>query len=84
MTSEIAPLDLEEPRKERVASQIIDLLYFYKIGVGRPRDIATKMRSVIETYCTFADPGSFDSDDSLSSLRISAIWRATSRWRTAR
>lgn len=68
MTSEIVLLDLEEPRKGRIASQIIDLLYFYKIGVGRPRDVAAKMRSVIETYCTFADSGAFDSVDSLSSV----------------
>jgi hypothetical protein len=68
VTSEIVQLDLEEPRKGRIASQIIDLLYFYKIGVGRPRDIATKMRSVIETYCTFAHSGRFDSEDTLSGI----------------
>ncbi len=68
MTSEIVQLDLEEPRKGRIASQIIDLLYFYKIGVGRPRDIAAKMRCVIEAYCTFAHSASSDSGDSLSSV----------------
>ena len=68
MTSEIVLLDLEEPRKGRVASEIIDILYFYKTGVGRPRDIASKMRSVIETYCIFANSGRFDSEDSLSSV----------------
>ena len=66
MTSEIVQLDVEEPRKGRIASQIIDLLYFYKIGVGRPRDIAAKMRCVIEAYCTFAHFAPSDSDDSLS------------------
>ena len=68
VTSEIVQLDLEEPRKGRIASQIVDLLYFYKVGVGRPRDIATKMRSVIETYCTFAHSAPSDSGDSLSSV----------------
>ncbi len=68
MTSEIVQLDLEEPRKGRIVSKVVDLLYFYKIGVGRPRDIATKMRSVVETYCTFANSGRFDSEDSLSSI----------------
>jgi hypothetical protein len=68
VTSEIVQLDLEEPRKGRIASQIVDLLYFYKIGVGRPRDIASKVRSVIETYCTLAHSGRFDSEDTLSGV----------------
>ena len=68
MTSEIVQLDLEDPCKARVASEIIDLLYFYKTGVGKPRDVVTKMRFVIETYCTFTYPGFFGSDDTLSSI----------------
>ncbi len=68
MTSEIVQLDLEGRRKQRVASEIIDLLYFYKTGVGRPRDIVTKMRFIIETYCTVAYPGFFGSEDTLSSI----------------
>ena len=68
MTSEIVQLELEDPRKHRVASEIIDLLVFYKTGVGQPRDIVTKMRSVVETYCTFTYPGFFDSDDTLMSI----------------
>jgi hypothetical protein len=68
MTSEIVQLDLEDPGKARVASEIIDLLYFYKTGVGEPRDIVTKMHSIIETYCTLTYPGFFGSDDTLSSI----------------
>src|ERR1700693_3083236 len=68
MTSEIVQLDLEDPSKARVASEIIDLLYFYKTGVGEPRDIVTKMHSIIETYCTLTYPGFFGSDDTLSSI----------------
>jgi hypothetical protein len=68
MTSEIVQLDLEDPRNARVASKIIDLLYFYKTGVGEPRDIVKKMRFVIETYCTWTYPGFFGSDDTLSSI----------------
>jgi len=68
MMSEIVQLELEDPRKHRVASEIIDLLWFYKTGVGQPRDIVTKMRSVVETYCTFTYPGFFDSDDTLLSI----------------
>ena len=68
MTSEIVQFDLEDPRNRRVASEIIDLLFFYKTGVGRPRDIVKKMRFVMETYCTCTYPGFFDSDDSLSSI----------------
>ncbi len=68
MTSEIVQLELEDPCKRRVASEIIDLLYFYKTGVGRPRDIVTKMRFVVETYCTFTYPGFFDSSDTLSNI----------------
>jgi hypothetical protein len=68
MTSEILQLDLEDSRKARVASDIIDLLYFYKIGVGEPRDIITKMHFIIETYCTWTYPGFFGSDDTLSSI----------------
>jgi len=68
MPSEIVQLDLEDTRKERVASDIIDLLYFYKTGVGRPRDIITKMHFIIETYCTLTYPGFFGSDDTLSSI----------------
>ena len=68
MTSEIVQFDLEDPRNRRVASEIIDLLFFYKTGVGRPRDIVKKMRFVIETYCTCSYPAFFDSDDTLSSI----------------
>jgi hypothetical protein len=68
MTSEIVQLDLEDPLKLRLRCDIIDLLYFYKTGVGQPWDIVTKMRFVIETYCTFTYPGFFGSDDTLSSI----------------
>jgi len=68
VTSEIVQLDLEDPSRLRVACEIIDLLYFYKTGVGRPREIVTKMRFVIETYCTFTFPGFFGPDDTLSSI----------------
>src|ERR1700722_12824667 len=68
MTAEIVQLDLEDPRKARVASEIIDLLYFYKTGVGEPRDIVAKMHSIIETYCTLTYPGFFGSDDTLASI----------------
>jgi hypothetical protein len=68
MNSEIVQFDLEDPSNRRVASEIIDLLCFYKTGVGTPRDIVTKMRFVVETYCTYAYPGFFDSDDTLSSI----------------
>ena|ERR1700730_118299 len=68
MTSEIVQLDLEDTRKERVAVDIIDLLDFYKMGVGRPRDIVTKMHFILETYCTLTYPDFFGSDDTLSSI----------------
>jgi len=68
MTSEIVQLDLDDPRRLHVRCDVIDLLYFYKTGVGLPREIVTKMRFVIETYCTFTFPGFFDSDDTLSSI----------------
>ena len=68
MTSEIVRFDLNDPRNRRVASEIVDLLLFYKTGVGRPRDIVTKMRFVVETYCTFTYPSFFGSDDTLSSI----------------
>ena len=66
--SETAQFDLEDARKERVACDIVDLLFFFKTGVGTPRDIVTKMRFVIETYCTYTYPGFFDSGESLSSI----------------
>ena len=68
MTAEIVQLDLEDPRKARVASEIIDLLYFYKTGVGEPRDIVAKMHSIIETYCTLTYPTFFGSEDTLASI----------------
>ena len=68
MTSEIVRFDLNDPRNRRVASEIVDLLLFYKTGVGRPRDIVTKMRFILETYCTFTYPSFFGSDDTLSSI----------------
>ena len=68
MTSEIVQFNLEDPRNRRVASEIIDLLFFYRTGVGQLRDIVKKMRSVIETYCTCSYPAFFDSDDTLSSI----------------
>jgi hypothetical protein len=68
VTSEIVRFDLNDPRNRRVASEIVDLLLFYKTGVGRPRDIVTKMRFVLETYCTFTYPSFFGSDDTLSSI----------------
>jgi hypothetical protein len=68
MNSEIVQFGLEDPSNRRVVSEIIDLLCFYKTGVGTPRDIVTKMRFVVETYCTYTYPGFFDSDDTLSSI----------------
>jgi len=68
VTSETVQLELEDRRKHRVASEIIDLLYFYKTGVGQPRDIVTKMHFIVETYCTLTYPGFFRSDDTLSSI----------------
>ena len=68
MNSEIVQFDLEDPSNRRVASEIVDLLLFYKTGVGRPQDIVTKMRFVLETYCTFTYPSFFGSDDTLSSI----------------
>jgi hypothetical protein len=68
VTSESVQFDPEDPRNRRVASEIVDLLLFYKTGVGGPRDIVTKMRFVVETYCTFTYPSFFGSDDTLSSI----------------
>jgi hypothetical protein len=65
---EVAHIELEDTRKSRVASAIIDLLCFYKTGEGRPQDIVTKMHFVVETYCTYTYPSFFDSDDSLASI----------------
>ena len=68
MTLQAADIVLEDSRKTRVASAIIDLLVFYKTGEGRPQDIVTKMRFVVETYCTYTYPEFFGSDDSLASI----------------
>jgi hypothetical protein len=68
MTLEVSHIDFEDSRKSRVASAIIDLLCYYKTGEGRPQDIVTKMRFVVETYCTYTYPSFFDSDDSLASI----------------
>jgi hypothetical protein len=68
VNSEIVQFDLDDPRNRRVASEIIDLLLFYRTRVGCPRDIITKMRFLIETYCTFTYPGFFDSDDTPSNI----------------
>ena len=68
MTSEIVNFKLEDRRNRRVTSDIIDLLLFYKTGVGRPRDIVRKMRFVAETYCTYTYPCFFDSEESLASI----------------
>ncbi len=68
MTLQAADIVLEDSRKSRVASAIIDLLVFYKTGEGRPQDIVTKMRFVVETYCTYTYPEFFGSDDSLASI----------------
>ena len=68
MTSEVVQLELGDPRKARVAEDVIGLLYFYKTGLGGSRDVVTKMRFVIETYCTWTYPGFFGSDDTLSSI----------------
>jgi hypothetical protein len=68
VTSELIRFDLKDPRNRRVASEIVDLLLFYKTGVGNPRGIVTKMRFVLESYCTFTYPSFFDSDETLSSV----------------
>ena len=70
MTLQAADIVLENSRKSRVASAIIDLLLFYKTEEGRPQDIVTKMRFVVETYCTYTYPS--------SSVRMTR-WRALSR-----
>jgi hypothetical protein len=66
--SETAQFDLEDIRKQRVASGIVDLLFFFKTGEGEPRNIVAQMRFVIEAYCTYTYPGFFDSGESLSSI----------------
>jgi hypothetical protein len=66
--SQTEHIELEDSRKSRVASAIIDLLCFYKTGEGRPQDIVTRMRFVVETYCTYTYPSFFDCDDSLASI----------------
>ncbi len=66
--TEVLQFDFDDQRNRRVASEIKDLLLFYQAGVGTPRDIVTKMRFVVETYCTFTYPGFFDSDDTLASI----------------
>jgi hypothetical protein len=68
VTLEIARIELEGWRNSRVASAIINLLFFYKTGEGRPQDIVTRMRFVVETYCTYTYPEFFGSDDSLASI----------------
>ena len=68
MTLHAADIGLEDLRNSRVASAIIDLLVFYKTGEGLPQEIVTKMRFVVETYCTYTYPSFFDSDDSLASI----------------
>ena len=68
MTVQAADFGFENSRNSRVASAIIDLLVFYKTGEGLPQEIVTKMRFVVETYCTFTYPSYFDSDDTLSRI----------------
>jgi hypothetical protein len=68
VTLQAVDIGLEDSRNSRVASAIIDLLLFYKTGEGRPQEIVTKMRFVVETYCTYTYPSFFDSDDSLASI----------------
>jgi hypothetical protein len=68
VTVQAADIGFENSRNSRVASAIIDLLVFYKTGEGRPQEIVTKMRFVVETYCTYTYPSFFDSDDSLASI----------------
>ncbi len=68
MTLEAADIGFEGSRNSRVASAIVDLLYFYKTGEGRPEEMVTKMRFVVVTYCTFTYPTFFDSDDSLARI----------------
>ena len=68
MTGQAADIGVENSRNSRVASAIVELLVFYKTGEGRPQEIVTKMRFVVETYCTYTYPLFFDSDDSLASI----------------
>jgi hypothetical protein len=68
VTLQAADIELEDSRNSRVASAIIDLLFFYKTGEGRPQDIVTKMWFVVEIYCTYTYPEYFGSDDSLASI----------------
>ena len=66
--SKIGPCDLEEVCKGRVASEIDDLLSFYNTGAGKTRDVAKKMRVVLETYCRAAHPYCFDASDMLGTI----------------
>jgi hypothetical protein len=68
VVSDVVQHELEDSREHRVAAEIIDLLYFYKTGEGRPREMVAKMRFVVETYCTLTYPEFFGSDDTLSSI----------------
>ena len=66
--SKINPCDLEEACKGRVANEIDDLLLFFNTGVGKPHDIAKKMRVVLETHCRTAYSGFFGADDMLGDI----------------
>jgi wobble nucleotide-excising tRNase len=66
--SKIGPCNLEEACKGRVASEIDDLLSFYNAGAGKARDVAKKMRVVLETFCRSAYPNCFDANDMLGEI----------------
>lgn len=66
--SKIGPCNLEEACKGRVASEIDDLLSFYNTGAGKARDVAKKMRVVLETFCRSAYPNCFDANDMLGEI----------------
>ena len=66
--SKIGPCDIEEASKGRIQGELDDLHAFLDTGAGEPRDVARKLRIVLETHCRVNYPGFFGSSDTLGSI----------------
>jgi wobble nucleotide-excising tRNase len=66
--SKIVPCDIEDAASARAVSDLKDLKNYVNDGAGKARDIARKMRIVMETYLRRVYSADFEANDALGEI----------------
>jgi wobble nucleotide-excising tRNase len=64
----ISEWDIEKATQQRFTSDIKSLTDYYNAGEGEPREIVSKLRPVLETYCRNLFPSQFPEADMLAAI----------------